>query len=51
MKANYVPFPIAVYQVENEDEALMNYQFSRNDGKTYQSPKGEVYGECVYVIL
>ncbi|XP_050400157.1 serine/threonine-protein kinase pakD isoform X5 [Patella vulgata] len=30
-----------VYEMEDEQEKLMNNQFTRNDGKVYQSPKGE----------
>ncbi len=32
---------IAVYQVEEEDEALMKYQYSHTDGKAFQTTKGK----------
>lgn len=30
-----------MYQVEDEGEGLMKYQYSHNDGKVYQSTKGQ----------
>ena len=32
---------LIVYQVEGEEEGLMKYQYSRNDGKAYQTARGK----------
>ena len=31
---------VSVYRIEDEDESLLQYQYTRNDGKAYRPPKG-----------
>ena len=33
---------LSVYRVEDEDESLLQFQYTRNDGKAYRAPKGKL---------
>lgn len=40
-----------VYQMENEKDRLLENQFTRNDGKSYQPPRGKVSKIYLFIII